>query len=65
MQGDEGMGSRHLRKSSTRNKSEALRIKCTRKTKRRGIFMELDITKCSIVCCGTPEEKKAVRLVEC
>lgn len=27
--------------------------------------MELDITKCSVVCCGTPEEKKAVLPVEC
>ena len=27
--------------------------------------MELDITKCSVVCCGTPDEKKAVLPVEC
>ncbi len=27
--------------------------------------MELDITKCSVVCCGTTDEKKAVLPVEC
>lgn len=27
--------------------------------------MGLDITKCSVVCCGNPEEKKAVLPVEC
>lgn len=27
--------------------------------------MELNLTKCSVVCCGTPNEKKAVLPVEC
>lgn len=27
--------------------------------------MELDLTKCSVICCDTPDEKKAVLPVEC
>ena len=36
-----------------------------KKTKRRGIFMELDTDFCKVFCCEIPEVKKAVIPVEC